>query len=93
MFDQLGIVQQRNQVIKATLTDERYGSDGFHKKIAKRVTRVINLSSHGGDWKSDEYKNQAGSPFDTSFFIFFIDVLNYSIGFLVRCPGFAKISK
>jgi len=37
-----------------------YGSRDFHQKIAKRIKRPTQLAAHGGDRKSDNYKNQAG---------------------------------
>lgn len=32
----------------------------FHHKISLLIARVTRLSEHGGDRKSQEYKNQAG---------------------------------
>ncbi|MFT5760685.1 MAG: putative transposase [Alteromonadaceae bacterium] len=60
MFDQLDINLQRKQITKATLAGEAYGSDAFHRKISKLVNRATKLASHGGDRKSEGFKNQAG---------------------------------
>jgi len=60
MFDQLDISKQYKHITKATLAGEAYGSDGFHKEISKQVDRTTKLTTHGGDRKSDAYKNQAG---------------------------------
>ena len=60
ILDQLNIDQQRSRIVKATLAGEAYGSDAFHHKISKLVNRVTKLASHGGDRKSENYKNQAG---------------------------------
>ena len=61
MFSELSISkQQEEQITKATLAGEAYGSAGFHHKISQLISRVTRLSGHGGDRKSQEYKNQAG---------------------------------
>lgn len=60
ILDQLNIDQQRSRIIKATLAGEAYGSDAFHQKIGTLINRVTKLASHGGDRKSEDYKNQAG---------------------------------
>jgi len=61
LFSELSISQQQEeQITKATLAGEVYGSTGFHHKISQLISRVTQLSKHGGDRKSQEYKNQAG---------------------------------
>ena len=39
---------------------EVYGSGGFHRKIRGLISRSTMLTSHGGDRKSEIYKNQVG---------------------------------
>lgn len=60
LFDRLDITQQEEQISRATLAGEVYGSERFHNKISSLVARATRLGSHGGDRKSEEYKNQAG---------------------------------
>ena len=60
MFDELDITKQQDQITKTTLAGEVYGSNGFHNKTSRLISRATKLTSHGGDRKSEEYKNQAG---------------------------------
>ena len=60
IFDELDITRQQDQITNATLAGEVYGSNGFHNKISGLITRATKLMSHGGDRKSERYKNQAG---------------------------------
>jgi putative transposase len=60
LFDRLDISQQQDKITRATIAGEAYGSENFHKKISTLVSRSTKLGSHGGDRKSEEYKNQAG---------------------------------
>ena len=61
IFNRLDISQQQKKITKATLAGEVYGSERFHYKISQLVNRVTRLGSHGGDRKSEGYKNnQAG---------------------------------
>ncbi|ORU92255.1 MAG: hypothetical protein A6F70_02315 [Cycloclasticus sp. symbiont of Bathymodiolus heckerae] len=60
LFDQIDIDQQRERIKRATLAGEAYGSDAYHHKIGALINRVTKLTSHGGDRKSEAYKNQAG---------------------------------
>ena len=60
MFDELDITKQQDQITKATLAGEVYGSNSFHNKISGLISRVTKLTSHGGDRRSEGYKNQAG---------------------------------
>ena len=55
MIDALNITKQENQITEATMRGEVYGSDGFHSKISKLISRSTKLTSHGGDRKSEIY--------------------------------------
>ncbi len=46
------------------MRSEVYGTNGFHQKINQLVSRSTKLASHGGDRKSEVYKDQAGRPLD-----------------------------
>ncbi|MCK5356119.1 MAG: transposase [Methyloprofundus sp.] len=60
LFSELSVSQQQEEEItKATLTGEVFGSTGFHHKISLLIPRVTRLSGHGGDRKSQDYKNKA----------------------------------
>jgi len=39
---------------------EVYGSEVFHKNISQLLSGSTKLTSHGGDRKSEIFKNQAG---------------------------------
>jgi len=39
---------------------EVYGTYGFHHKISQLISRATRLTAHGGDRKSENYRNQAG---------------------------------
>ena len=60
LFDMIATIEQDRQITEATLRGEVYGSDEFHKEISTMIARVTKLTSHGGDRKSDHYKDQAG---------------------------------
>ena len=60
MFDKLDIANQENLITEATLRGEVYGGDGFHQKISQLISRATKLAAHGGDRKSESYKDQAG---------------------------------
>ena len=60
IFDELDISRQQDQITKATLAGEVYGSNGFHNKISGLISRATKLTTHGGDRKSEEFKDQAG---------------------------------
>lgn len=60
LFDALDIDKQQQKITDATMKGELYGSEGFHQDIAKLISRVTRLNSHGGDRKSGAYKNQVG---------------------------------
>ena len=60
LFNRLDITQQQEKITRATIAGEAYGSENFHKKISTLVSRTTKLSTHGGDRKSEEFKNQAG---------------------------------
>ena len=60
LFNQLDISQTRKQITKATIAGEAFGSEAFHHKIGALTNRATKLSTHGGDRKSESFKNQAG---------------------------------
>ncbi|MBW6453192.1 MAG: transposase, partial [Methyloprofundus sp.] len=60
LFDELELAKQNDRITQATLRAEVYGSDRFHQQIDKLISRPTVLSTHGGDRKSAEYKNQVG---------------------------------
>jgi len=60
IFDSLSISNQEQQITEATMKGEVYGTEGFHHKISQLISRGTRLVAHGGDRKSESYKNQAG---------------------------------
>ena len=60
MSDALNITTQESKITEATMRGEVYGSKEFHSKINDLISRSTKLTSHGGDRKSEIYKNQAG---------------------------------
>lgn len=60
MFVELDVTKQEDRITQATLRGEVYGGNGFHQKISQLIARSTKLASHGGDRKSEGYKNQAG---------------------------------
>ena len=58
LFDQLELGKQQQQITKATLAGEVFGSDKFHHKIGRLIARPTKLSSHGGDRKSAQYRTE-----------------------------------
>ena len=60
MFEQLHTTKQDSRITEATMRGEVLGSDGFHSKISMLISRSTKLTAHGGDRKSEIYKNQAG---------------------------------
>lgn len=52
--------KQENQISRATVRGEVYGSETFHQKISALISRSTKLSTHGGDRKSEVYRDQAG---------------------------------
>ena len=60
IFDTPNSAEQEQAIDEALMRGEVYGSHDFHQKIAKRIKRPTQLAAHGGDRKSDHYKNQAG---------------------------------
>ena len=60
LFDGLDLAKQNAGITQATERGEAYGSDVFHQRIEKIISRPTRLAAHGGDRKSEEYKNQAG---------------------------------
>lgn len=53
-------VVDRGVITQAADKGEVYGGSQFHHKIGGVITRPTRLGIHGGDRKSDEFKNQAG---------------------------------
>ena len=60
LFDGLDITKQNVRITQATMRGEAYGSDAFHQRIEMMVSRPTRLVGHGGDRKSETYRNQAG---------------------------------
>ncbi len=60
MFDNLDISSRLREITQATIRGEVLGSERFHKRISRLITRPTKLTSHGGDRKSESYENQAG---------------------------------
>ncbi|MCK5477617.1 MAG: transposase [Methylococcales bacterium] len=60
IFNTLDIAQQEKPITEATLRGEVYGERGFHQKVSRLISRSTKLALHGGDRKSEGFKNQAG---------------------------------
>lgn len=60
IFDTLNSAEQEEQITEATMRGEVYGASGFHHKISKLISRSTKLTAHGGDRKSENYRNQVG---------------------------------
>jgi len=61
LFDGLDMTKRNDSITQATERGEAYGTDTFHQKIEKLVSRATKLVTHGGDRKSEAYRgNQAG---------------------------------
>ena len=60
IFDALNTLDQEQQITEATMRGEVFGSSGFHHKISQLISRTTRLTAHGGDRKSESYRNQAG---------------------------------
>ncbi|NOQ93079.1 MAG: hypothetical protein GQ547_00410 [Methylophaga sp.] len=60
IFDKLDIAKEESLITEATLRGEVYGTNGFHQKISQLISRSTKLAAHGGDRKSEVYKDQAG---------------------------------
>lgn len=60
LFDKPVSQHEDARIADATLKGEVYGSDAFHQKVGSLVGRVTRLGNHGGDRKSENYKDQAG---------------------------------
>ena len=52
--------EQEQRITEATMRGEVYGSREFHNKISKLIPIATKLTAHGGDRKSQNYRNQAG---------------------------------
>jgi putative transposase len=60
IFDKLDIAEEESLITEATLRGEVYGTYGFHHKISQLISRATKLAAHGGDRKSEAYKDHAG---------------------------------
>jgi len=60
IFDTLNTEEQEQQITEATMRGEVYGTSGFHHEISKLISRATKLTAHGGDRKSENFRNQAG---------------------------------
>ncbi len=60
IFNTPSSTSQEQQITEATIRGEVYGSSEFHHKISQLLSRTTKLTAHGGDRKSEDYKNQAG---------------------------------
>ncbi len=60
MFVVLNKTKLERQITEATMRGEVFGSDGFHSRMSKLISRSTKLTAHGGDRKSKAYKYQAG---------------------------------
>ncbi len=60
LFEQPNTNEQEKQISQATLRGEVYGSNAFHDKVGQLISRTTKLARHGGDRKSENYRNQVG---------------------------------
>jgi putative transposase len=60
IFDALDLAGQQNLITEATMRGNVYGTNGFHEKIGRLISRTTRLGAHGGDRKSEAYKDQSG---------------------------------
>ncbi len=60
IFNTLNTAAQEQQITDATMRGEVYGTDGFHQEVSRLISRATKLTAHGGDRKSENYRNQAG---------------------------------
>lgn len=61
LFSELDLTKQNDFITTRTQNGEVLGSENFHSRVAKLLSRPTRLSTHGGDRKSERYKqNQAG---------------------------------
>jgi len=60
IFDTLNTSGQEQQITEATMRGEVYGTSEFHHKISQLISRATRLAAHGGDRKSESYRNQTG---------------------------------
>jgi putative transposase len=56
----LDIAKEESLITEATLRGEVYGTSGFHHKISQLISRSTKLAAHGGDRKSEAYRDQVG---------------------------------
>jgi len=62
LFDKLKSSEQDKLVTDATMRGVVYGAERFHRKIGKLISHPTKLVTHGGDRKSETFKNQAATP-------------------------------
>ena len=60
IFSTQNTTKQKQQITEATTRGEVYGSSEFHHKIGKLTSRSTKLARHGGDRKSESYRDQVG---------------------------------
>ena len=60
LFERRNTSEQEKQIEQAAMRGEVYGSLAFHQKIGQLISRATKLTAHGGDRKSQDYRNQAG---------------------------------
>jgi len=60
LFDELKVERYDMQITQATYRGEVFGSTQFHSGVDQMISRPTKLISHGGDRKSEDFKNQAG---------------------------------
>jgi len=63
LFDTLDLTAQEHLITEATMRGDVYGTNDFHEKIRRLVSRATRLTTHGGDRKSEAYRDQAGLIF------------------------------
>ena len=58
LFSQHNSAEEEKKITEATKRGEVYGSNGFHCKVGDLISRATRLGTHGGDRKSESYKDQ-----------------------------------
>jgi putative transposase len=60
IFASKNTTKQEQEITEATMRGEVYGSGVFHREMGELISRATKLAVHGGDRKSENYRNQAG---------------------------------
>ncbi len=60
LFNTVNCSDLEQQITEATMRGEVYGTREFHHEISQLISRVTKLAAHGGDRKSESYKDQTG---------------------------------